>query len=215
MRASLLSMPLALPLFDDPPSPPVVCYFRGATGPSSRSSPAASPTSIGCARHNTNARTDEELLKVWLKSQRPRSRRHCARGWVGPIPCRAFRGFGPRCGRHGPRGNGLAVTSGPQLPEQSTPTDPEHAGHIVSIEFTLAQHLTGSGDLGRSHFSAPATDPAFCFGRRQASSGSLQHEVALKQRDGAQYIEHQLAGAPVGRKNRASSSSCGLLINVM
>jgi universal stress protein family protein len=103
-------------------------------------------------------------------------------------------------GRHGPRGNGLAVTSGPQLPEQSTPTDPDHAGHIVSIEFTLAQHLTGSGDLGRSHFSVPATDPAFCFGRRQASSGSPQHEVALKQRDGVQYIEHQLAGAPLCRE---------------
>jgi hypothetical protein len=35
------------------------------------------------------------------------------------------------------RGNGLAVASGAQLPEQSAPTDLEHAGHIVSIEFTL------------------------------------------------------------------------------
>jgi hypothetical protein len=59
------------------------------------------------------------------------------------------------------RRKGLAVARSAQLPEQSAPTYLEHAGHIVGIEFTLAQHLPGSGDVGWSHFAAPATDPAY------------------------------------------------------
>jgi hypothetical protein len=46
---------------------------------------------------------------------------------------------------------GLAIARSAQFSEQSVPTDLEHAGHVVSIEFTLAQHLPGSGDLCWSH----------------------------------------------------------------
>src|SRR5215470_6698435 len=90
------------------------------------------------------------------------------------------------------RGEGLAIARSAQLPEQSATTDPEHAGHIVSIEFAFAQHLPRFGDLGWSHFAAPAADPALCSRSCQTSSGSLQHEVALKLRDRPQNVEHQL-----------------------